>query len=188
MADETDINAENVVVAISGAVYVGTDAAAAPTTHNSALAEGWTSVGYLSEDAVKETINVDTNDIVAWQNSDIVRKVITSFGVEYSVTMIETNEASIELYYGKALDATKKKHTIGGGSAGRQQFIIDAIDPSGQHIRRYIPSAEVTDRGEVSLSGSDALGYETTLACYPSADLNGESVQVYYGTALGVVT
>ena len=178
-------DATNVVVAIGGAVYVGTDVASPPTDASTPLGEGWVDVGYLSEDAVKEKVNVSTNDITAWQNADIVRKVVTSFGVEYSFTMIETNESTVELYYGKALDATKTEHKIGGGGFGTQQFVIDAIDPSGQTVRRYIPSGEVTERGEVSLSGSDALGYETTIACYPSEALDGDTVHVFYGTAIG---
>lgn len=180
----TDVDAENVVVAITGAVYVGAEGATAPTDANTALETGWTNVGYLSEDAVSESINVDTNDIVAWQNADIVRKVVTSFGLEYKFTMIETNKASVELYYGKTVDAGGKNHTIGGGGGGRKVFVIDAIDSSGQHVRRYVPSGEITERGEVSLSSSDAVGYEVTLACYPSSGLSGDTAKVFYGTAL----
>ena len=176
-------NADNVVVAITGAVYVAPTGTTPPTDSDTALDPAFVGVGYLSEDAVSETIAVDTNDIVAWQNSDTVRKVITSFGVEFTFTMIETNQASTGLYYGKAhTDGTS--HGIGGTMTGRQAFVIDAIDTTGQSIRRYIPSGEVTERGEVDITGTDALGYEVTVAAYPSADLSGDTAKVYYGTAL----
>lgn len=182
MTDE--VVAANVTVAMSGAVYVAPTGTSAPTDASTALAAEWVSVGYLSEDAVSESISVDTNDIVAWQNADTVRKVVTSFGVEYQFTMIETNKAAVELYYGKTVDGQGKTHTIGGSSGGKKAFVIDAIDSSGQHIRRFIPSGEVTERGEVSLSGSDAIGYEVTIAAYPDASLSGDVVKVFYTNAL----
>ena len=67
---------------------------------------------------------------------------------------------------------------------GRQAFVIDAIDTTGQAVRRYIPSGEVTERGEVGLTGTDAVGYEVTVAAYPSSDLSGDTAQVYYSQAL----
>ena len=176
-------NADNVVVAITGAVYVAPVGSTAPTDADTALDAAFVGVGYLNEDAVSEAINVDTNDIVAWQNSDTVRKVITSFGVEYSFTMIETNQASTALYYGKT-HTDGSSHGIGGTMTGRQAFVIDAIDTTGQAVRRYIPSGEVTERGEVGLTGTDAVGYEVTVAAYPSSDLSGDTAQVYYSQAL----
>jgi hypothetical protein len=178
------MDATKVVVAISGSVYVAPEGTVGPTTADSTLTAAWKSVGYLSEDAVGETINTAKNDIVAWQGATIVRQVITSFGVEYKFTMIETNKDSIELYYGKMVDAGGLQHHIGGGGGGRKSFIIDAIDSAGQHIRRYIPSGEVTDRGEVKLSGGAALGYEITLAAYPADGLGGDSIAVFYAEAL----
>lgn len=177
-------DSENVVVAVTGAVYVGTDTAVAPADATTALGADWVNVGYISEDAVSESIETDTNDIVAWQNADVVRTLVTKFGVSYQFTMIETKAASVGLYYGKAVDAGDTTHDIGGERVGRQTFVIDAIDSAGQVMRRYIPLGEVTERGEVAISGTDAVGYDCTLSTYPSPDIDGASVRVYYGTAL----
>ncbi len=178
-------NSENVMVAVTGAVYVdSTGTSAAPTDATTPLAETWHNVGYISEDAVTESIETDTNEIIAWQNSDVVRTLVTKFGVNYSFTMIETNSVSVGLYYGKAVAAAATNHQIGGERVGRQAFVIDAIDSAGQVVRRYMPAAEVTERGEVAISGTDAVGYEVTLATYPTDTLQGASVDVHYGTAL----
>ena len=50
-------------------------------------------------------------------------------------------------------------------------------------IRRFVPEAEVTERGEVTFSASDALGYEVTVTAYPNSTLGG-SVEVHYAQAL----
>lgn len=185
-ATDTDTDSENVVVAVTGGVYVGVadGTAAVPTDATTELGAGWTNVGYISEDAVTENIETDTNEIVAWQNSDVVRTLVTKFGVSYQFTMIETKAAAVGLYYGKDVVAGQTTHDIGGPRVGRGPFVIDAIDSAGQIMRRYIPVGEVTERGEVAITATDAVGYDTTISAYPTPDLDGASVRVWYGTAL----
>lgn len=182
-AASDSITAENVKVAVTGAVYVGTDAAAAPTSATSILGTGWRSVGYISEDGVVEANTQDSNEIIAWQNSDVVRKTITRSEVTYQFTMIETNEASLGLFYGRTIDGgTDTSHTIGGASTTRLPIIIDIVD-GGKVVRRYAPDAEVTERGEVTFAAGDALGYQVTLTAYPDATLGG-SVEAFYQDAI----
>jgi hypothetical protein len=189
-------DASNVNVAVTGAVYVAAVADVAqtgttgslvvsvnaPTDADTALTSVWTAVGYISEDGVKEANDTENEEIKAWQNSDIVRKMITKNETSYAFTMIETNAQALSLFYGKAIAAADIKHTIGGSLTGKIAVVIDAIDGT-QVIRRYIPSAEVTERGEVSLTSSDATGYEVTVTAYPDAVIGG-SVEVHYKEAL----
>lgn len=182
MADPT---ASNVVVAVTGAVYIAPTGSTAPTDATTALDVAYVNVGYLSEDGITEAYSVDTDEINAWQNADVVRKTVTSVEVTYQFTMIETNSASLALYYGKAVAPTNTDHTIGGSGSSRRAFVIDAIDPStGQTVRRYIPDGEVSERGEVQLSGSDAVGYEVTITAYPATSLSGDAVAAFYESAL----
>lgn len=179
------ITAGNVKVAVTGAVYVADadDAAAtAPTTAVSKLATGWKSVGYISEEGVVEANTRDTNEITAWQNSDVVRKTVTKSETTYQFTMIETNATALGLFYGKDIADAATKHTIGGSASKKVKLVIDVVD-GGKVIRRYIPDGEVTERGEVTFSASDALGYQVTVTAYPNAALGG-SVEVHYDTAL----
>lgn len=176
-------DAANVNVGVTGAVYVADEGTAAPADIATAPATGWAPVGYISEDGVTEAYNIETDDIVAWQNADVVRKVITSSEVTYGFTMIETNSASISLYYGKDVAAAAETHMIGGTLTGKKAFLIDVIDGD-QTIRRYIPSGEVTERGEVAITSGDAIGYEVTLTAYPASSLSGAAVKVDYAEAL----
>jgi hypothetical protein len=155
---------------------------AGPTDANTALAAVWKSVGYISEDGVVEGNDTESEEIKAWQNSDVVRKTITKSETTYGFTMIETNAQALALFYGQTIAANATSHKIGGATQNRHSLVIDVIDGS-QTIRRFIPEAEVTERGEVTFSASEALGYEVTVTAYPNAALGG-SVEVHYATAL----
>lgn len=182
LADKA-IDAANVKVGVTGAVYVDVSGtAAAPTAATDVLAAEWKSVGYISEDGVTEGNSQDTNEIVAWQNADVVRKTITKTEVTYQFTMIETNTASLGLFYGRDIASGDKKHTIGGASTRRLAVIVDVVD-GGQVIRRYIPNAEVSERGDVQFQNGEAVGYQVTLTAYPATAIGG-TVEVHYDEAI----
>ena len=175
-------DATNVKVAITGAVYTAPIGSTPPTDASTTLDAAFIPVGYISEDGVKEANDTENEEIKAWQNSDIVRKVITKNETSYAFTMIETNAAALALFYGKTIAVGATDHIIGGTVTGRVSAVIDVVDGT-QIIRRYVPSCEVTERGEVSLTATDALGYEVTLTAYPDSTLGG-SVNVFYEEAL----
>ena len=178
-------NASNVQVAVTGAVYfaeVGAALTDAPTDATSALTAGWLDVGYISEDGVTESNDTETEEVKAWQNSDIVRKTVTKNEISYNFSIIETNANALSLFYGKTIAAAATTHTIGGAVTGKVQLVIDVIDGT-QQIRRYIPEAEVTERGEVTFASTDAIGYDVTVTAYPNSTIGG-SVEVHYAEAL----
>ena len=71
------LSAENVVVGVTGKVYVGATSLAAPTSSTSALNVGFVELGYVSADGVTFTTDKSTNQIRAWQNADLVRESVT---------------------------------------------------------------------------------------------------------------
>ena len=174
-------DASAVRVAVTGAVYVAPTGSTAPTDATTALDAAWKSVGYISEDGVVEANDTENEEIKAWQHSDIVRKTITKNETSYQFTMIETNATSLSLFYGKTIAAGADSHVIGGATTGKVALVIDVIDGTNV-IRRHIPQAEVTERGEVTISASDSLGYDTTVTAYPDATVGG-SVEVFYSQA-----
>ena len=175
-------DASQVKVAVTGAVYVAPTGTTGPADATTPLDAAFTSVGYISEDGVKEANDTESEEIKAWQNSDIVRKTITKQETSYQFTMIETNAESLGLFYGKTIAPGATSHVIGGDQGGKVALVIDVVDGT-QTIRRYIPSAEVTERGEVTFAAGDALGYDTTVTAYPDSGIAG-SVEVHYAEAL----
>src|SRR5690606_6674901 len=101
-----------------------------------------------------------------------VRTVQTSHAIRYGFTMIETNEVSLKAYYGH-YDADTGDVRVTGRQLPRQMMVIETFDEVGGVLlvrRRFAEVAQVTERGEVSLTNSAAAGYEVTVTCYPGAD------------------
>lgn len=161
------LDSSNVDVAVTGAVYFDTTAMAAPTNATAALPGTAKDVGYISEDGVVETRDRTTNNIIAWQNADVVRTVVTEAQIAVQFTMIETNPNSVELFYGQPLDGpTGSIEIVPADTGGRRTMVVDYVDGA-KFVRLYLPSAEVGEVGELTLVSGDAVGMDVTLNGYP---------------------
>ena len=169
------LSAENVNVGTTGAIYVGATSATAPTSATATLT-GFTDLGYVSSDGVSETRDRSTNQIRAWQNSDLVREVVTEATATFSATLLETSAATLAAYYGA---------TVTGGvieinpasTGGRKSFVIDLIDGA-DAIRTYIPAGEILSVGDQVYQNGEPVGYEITITAYASAA--GYSFKKFY--------
>lgn len=157
----------NVRVAVTGAVYAAATGTAAPTAADSSLNVAFKDLGYVSEDGVTETRDRSTNQIKAWQNSDLVREVVTDSKLSYNLTLIETKEDVVELFYGASVDGSDGSiDIVPATTGGRKAFVIDVIDGS-DLIRIYLPSGEVTEVGDQVYQSGEPIGYEVTITGYP---------------------
>lgn len=164
------LDATNVRVGVTGAVYVAPSGSTAPTDATTALDGAFVDLGYIHEDGVTESHDTDTNDIRAWQNGDIVRKVQTSHDLTYSFTMLETNAATLEEFYGDFTDGGVGADSveITGTQLPNRAWVLSVLD--GDHtIRVYIADGQITERGEIMYANGDPVGREVTVTCYPDA-------------------
>jgi hypothetical protein len=167
-------------VAVTGTVSYAPTSAAAPTNSTTALDAAFDDVGYISEDGVVETRDRSTNNIIAWQNADVVRTVTTESSITVQFTMIETNRNSLELFYGTAVTGVAPLGAINitpSDSGGRKSIVVDYVDGT-KFVRLYLPEAEVTEVGELTLASGDPVGYEVTITGYPVAA--GYSAQKFW--------
>lgn len=172
------LTSDNVRVAVTGAVSVAPTTATAPTTASAALV-GFVDLGYISEDGVTETRDRSTNKIKAWQGAATVREVVTDAGLTYDFTLIETSEASLELYYGSAVDTADGSIDINPGSTGgRQSFVIDVVDGD-QFIRTYIAEGEVSAVGEQVYANGEPIGYPVTITAYDATGSGTVATKFY---------
>lgn len=166
--------AENVVVGITGKVYVGATSATAPTASTSTLT-GFTELGYVSADGVEFATDKSTNQIRAWQNSDLVREVVTEGTVTYKFTLLETNEDVIEAYFGSTLTAGKiELNPVATG--GRKSFVIDVVDGA-KAIRHYVPAGEILSVEAQTFVNGEAVSYGVTVTAYAS---NGRTADIFF--------
>lgn len=172
------LTSSNVRVAVTGAVYAAPTATAAPDAADSTLNVAFKDLGYVSEDGVTETRERSTDDIKAWQNADLVREVVTDSKLSYSLTLIETKEDVIELFYGASVDTDDGSiQIVPATTGGRKSFVIDVIDGTSL-IRTYLPSAEITEVGDQVYASGEPVGYEITITAYP---VSGVTATKFYG-------
>lgn len=166
--------AENVVVGITGSVYVGPTTATAPTSSTATLT-GFTDLGYVSADGVTFTTDKTTNQIRAWQNADLVREVITEGTVTYAFTLLETTQEAIEAYFGGTMTGGKiEVNPVNTG--GRKSFVIDVIDGA-KNIRHYVPSGEILSVEAQQIVNGEAVAYGMTVTAYAS---DGRAADIFF--------
>jgi hypothetical protein len=158
------LTAENVVVGISGKVYVAPVTATAPTSSVSALTT-FEELGYVSADGIEIATDKSTSQIRGWQNSDLVRETITEATSMFSFTLLETSEAVLELYFGATVVAGKLEVNP-SATGGRKSFVIDIVD------------GEVMAVDSIMVANGEAIAYSVTVTCYVS---EGRTFDSYYG-------
>ncbi len=160
------LDAQLVRVAVTGGVFANlAGGASVPTSATSVLGAEFDELGYAGEDGVTQTINAQTTDIKAWQNGDTVRKVQTSHDVTYAFTMLETNENTLEAYYGN-YDSGHVE--LVGDELPRMPWVIDVYDGF-ERVRIAIPDGQITERGAITYVSSNAISYGVTITAYPVA-------------------
>lgn len=166
------LNANAVRVAVTGAAYVAPPKATLPTDATSPWHTAFTDIGWISDDGITESNSADSTEIKGWQGGATVRKVISSSEMTFKLTAIETSKTVLELYHkGSKVVTTSGKSVLAVKAPGpdRRTFGFDVIDGS-SHIRIVIPDGEVTETGDITYKGDEALSYELTITAYPGAD------------------
>lgn len=168
--------AANVVVGISGSVYVGPTTSTAPTSASSTLT-GFTDLGYISSDGVTVTPTRNTAQIRAWQNADLVREVVTESDLSYKFMMLEMSAAVATQYFGVA-PASNKLAWSPSATGGKQSFVIDMVDGS-KIVRHYIPSGEVMKIEPLQAKNGEAISFGVTISAYVTS---GRAADVFFSS------
>lgn len=176
-------NAAAVLVGADGFVLVGDLGATAPTaasTLATLLAGGYEEVGYISTDGVTESNTRTTQALNAWQRNARVRTLTTEGSSSFALTMIETNAAAVELYYGVAPDEDGAIVQNPGAASPRKSFIVGVIDGD-QRVLHYIPDGQVTERGDVTYVNNAPIGRQITIGANDNATIGG-SVKTWFSS------
>lgn len=161
---------------VGGAMYVAPAGTALPTDATTALAEAFKSLGYISEDGLTNSNSPESEDIKAW-GGDIVLTPITGRPDTYSVKLIESlNVEVLKMVYGddNVTGTLETGITVKANATDLEEhpIVVDMILRNGVLKRICIPSAKVSEIGEIVYTDADASGYELTLSCQPDADGN----------------
>ena len=162
------LNAENVRVAVTGAVYAAAAGATLPTTSTATPDAAFKDLGYLTDDGFTEARDVNQDEVTAWQNGTVVRRTITSQAMTVEFTLAETKADVLEFVRpGSTITGVGPyAMEVGPVTAVRRALIFDVLDDT-VHIRKVYPNCEITDFGDIEYKNGQAIGYPVTLTCYP---------------------
>lgn len=161
---------------VGGSIYSAPIGTALPTDATTALNAAFKCLGYVSDDGVQNSDDRKTTDIKSW-GGDIVNSVQTEKTDTFKYTLIEAlNVDVLKEIYGDSnvtggLDTgiTVKSNSI---ELDEHVIVIEMVLRNNVLKRIVLPSAKVTDVGEIKYKDGDNVGYETTVTCFPDDNSN----------------
>ena len=154
---------------ITGAVFIAPIGTALPTDATSTLNTAFNEIGYISDDGVKNSTDIDTDSIKAWGGTKVL-ELQNSKDDSFEFTMIEAMNVNVlKAVYGsanvKGTDAkTGISVKVGSDEAEEFAWVIDMVYRGDFLKRIVIPQGKVSKLGDITYTDSDAVGYDATLA------------------------
>lgn len=164
-------------------------ASVAPTgttqpTDMAALTTPWVDLGALSTDGFTQSIKQTRTDFKRWGSIAKIKSIVTDKAFTFTATFLESNPDVLGLYYGVTApvpDVTSHIISLTPNSSSTQDhrsFVLDIMEGT-NHVRWYLPDAEVTDTTDVPYKTDGMTQYGVTITAYPDADGNP-----FYGSLL----
>lgn len=173
----------------TGAVYVAPITATIPTTASATLSSDYKCLGFCSDDGVTNSGEMESENIKAWGGQNVLT-TSSSTDDTFKFKLIEAlNKDVLKFIYGSANVSGELSEgngiTVGvqGYSQDDNIVVIDMVMRNNAIRRIVIPSATISEVGEITYKDSEAVGYDVTLAC--AADSNGKTHYEYTYRAPG---
>lgn len=156
---------------LTGAIWTAPLGTALPTSTTEALDAAFKCLGYCSDDGLTNSTNLESETIKAW-GGDTVLTIQTSKDDTFQFTLIEVlNEDVLKFVYGSANVSGSLETGItvqaNNGDVEERSLVIDMIMRDNTAKRIVIPTAKISEVGDIVYSDSEAVGYETTLNTSP---------------------
>lgn len=168
-----------------GAIFIAPKGTTLPTDGTTALDPAFKNLGYISDDGLKSSTKVSTEEIRAW-GGDTVLVSQKEYGETYSFNMLEVSEDTLGFYYGaenvtKNGDSIVVKHT---SKALPEVVAVFEIALTGGRIQRTVlPHAQFADRSaEITYKDNKAIEIPVKLSALPDAD--GTYAKDYFAKAV----
>lgn len=157
---------------VTGAIFIAPVGTTLPTDSTTALASAFVELGYASDAGVVNSESRETETVKAW-GGDTVLKPFTGKEDTFKFTLIEAlNVNALKLVYGDSNVTGDLTNGISIKSAAEDldyhSFVIEMV-LNGAVKRIVIPSAKVTEVGDITYADGEAIGYDTTLSAVPDA-------------------
>lgn len=165
-------NAQDVIVAGTGAVHVAPDGTTLPADLVTPLPAAWTDVGYVSEDGCQFTFDRTQEEVNAWQSSTPVRVLVTAEPITIAFELLQFDRTTVVLAFrGGSFAGTAAPYTYTPPDAGASDvraLVIDAVDGA-YHFRFGFPRVSLSESVDFALVRSDAVRLPLTFSVLAAA-------------------
>lgn len=173
MADNIPTKASTGKPKPAGAIWIGATSATLPTDAKTAVGAAFTNLGSVSDEGVKNNTSRKVGSIKDWSGAEVLAPQ-EEFEDNFTLTLIDAKDINVlKAVYG---DGNVKGSYEAGISVQvspeeleYRAWIIDMILSDGDLKRIVIPKGKITEIGEISYNGTDAVGYAITIKAAPDA-------------------
>lgn len=161
-----DLTPGAVRVGVTGQVYLAPLGTTLPVNIATALNAAFVSVGFISEEALVESLEITTERLRAWQRPVGIRTLTTEVAWTFQFGMLETSPLTLDLYYGlddgSSSSGGVATTAISAFPQSVQRAMVIEIEDGDVTTRYAIPSVEVGDREEINHNLSEGTIWGVT--------------------------
>jgi len=160
---------------VAGGVWVAPLGTTLPTDATTALDPAFTCLGYVSEDGLENSNEMDVSSIKAWGGM-IVYRSLNELDDSFSLALIESENVDVlKTVYGAdnvTVDSQTGNATVNiiAEDPTEQVWVFELALRGGKAKRIVVPDGAITSREAITYNDSDPIAYGITVSAYPDAN------------------
>jgi hypothetical protein len=154
------------------------------------LAAAYVGLGYINSDGIVNSFSSDSDEQQDLNGTTVVT-LKTSYSETFQFVLMESNEEAFKTFFGDGNVTTAEEKSEGGNDIrvvkhnsdfdGLAVYVFRMITAEDTDSIEYtdvcIPLGKVTERGDVTMSGTSLFTLDVTVSCQP--DANGNTAYMY---------